>query len=59
MLHVLNKVIDDLASNIDPISVPFFEEFIYEMLMRIGMGEFDLVAWLEVTGFAMGHSWRL
>ncbi len=59
VLHVLIKFIDDLASNIVPIYLPFFRSFPYEMLMLIGMDELDLVAWLVVTGFVMGLWGRL
>ncbi len=52
-------MVDDLASNIVPIFLPFFGEFSYKMLMLIGMDKLDLVAWLVVTGFAMGLWWRL
>jgi hypothetical protein len=50
--HVLIKFVDGFASNIVPISLPFFGEFSYEML--IGIDVLDLVAWLVVTRFAMG-----
>jgi hypothetical protein len=49
------KFFDDLASNIVPISLPFFGEFPYEMLMlmEIRRDAFDLVALLKGTGLAM------
>ncbi len=43
-LGVLIKFVVDVALNIVPISLPFFGEFSYEMLMWIGMDAFDLVA---------------
>ena len=43
-LRVLFKFIVYVASNIVPISLPFFGEFLHEMLMWIGMDAFDLVA---------------
>jgi hypothetical protein len=44
----------DVALNIVPIYLPFFGEFLLEMLMWMGIDTFDLVAWLLVTGVAMG-----
>jgi len=54
VLCILIKFVDDSALNIVPISVPFFGEFPYEMLMMMEMDVFNLVAWLVVTGLAMG-----
>jgi len=58
MLCVLIKFVDNLASYIVPISLPFIGEFPYEMLMEIGMDVFDLVALLKGTGLAMGLGLR-
>ncbi len=52
MLGVLLKFVVDVALNIVPISLPFFGEFPYEMLMWIGMDAYDLVAWLLVASVA-------